>query len=254
MACATFRFYGELNAFLAPVRRQKAFEVSCARNATVKHMVEALGVPHTEVALALLNGEAAPLDRLLQDGDRLAVYPRFAQFGVGAPQPPAWRFVADAHLGGLARMLRMAGFDTLYDNHFDDDTIVAIAAGEERVVLTRDRELLKRRGVGYGRYVHALRPAQQLAEVVERLALAPHAAPFTICLHCNAPLHDVAKELVQDRLPASVRAHQQEFSTCDQCGRVYWKGSHWKRMCALLDESLAQPDFEGSDPPGQTLG
>ena len=238
MTTATFRFYGELNAFLAPARRQRTFAASCARNATVKHMVEALGVPHTEVALALLNGEVAPLDRLLRDGDRLAVYPRFALFDIGAPRPPAWRFVADAHLGGLARMLRMAGFDTLYDNGFDDGTIAAFAA-EDRVVLTRDRELLKRRGVGYGRYVHALRPAQQLAEVVERLALAPHAAPFTICLHCNAPLREVAKEVVEDRLPASVRAHHQQFSTCDQCGRVYWKGSHWKRMSALLEESLA---------------
>jgi uncharacterized protein with PIN domain/sulfur carrier protein ThiS len=249
MTTATFRFYGELNAFLAPARRQRAFAASCARNATVKHMVEALGVPHTEVALALLNGEAAPLDRLLRDGDRLAVYPRFGLFDVGAPAPPAWRFIADAHLGGLARMLRMAGFDTLYDNGSDDDTIAALAAAEGRVVLTRDRELLKRRGVGYGRYVHALRPAQQLAEVVERLALAPHAAPFTICLHCNAPLREVAKALVEDRLPESVRAHQQQFSTCDRCGRVYWKGSHWKRMCALLNDSLAR---EGSAPTGQT--
>jgi uncharacterized protein with PIN domain/sulfur carrier protein ThiS len=239
MVTATFRFYGELNAFLAPARRQGAFTAPCAQNATVKHMVEALGVPHTEVALALLNGEAAPLGRLLRDGDRLAVYPCFARFGIAAPAPPAWRFVADAHLGGLARLLRMAGFDTLYDNGMDDAAIAAVAAAQSRVVLTRDRELLKRRGVGYGCYVHALRPAGQLAEVAGRLDLAAHAAPFTLCLHCNAPLREVARELVLDRLPETVRAHHRQFSTCDLCHRVYWKGSHWKRMCALLDESLA---------------
>jgi uncharacterized protein with PIN domain len=231
---ATFRFYGELNDFLAPPRRQRAFASPCAQNATTKHMIEALGVPHTEVALILVEDMPAPFDRLLRDGDRVAVYPRFAWLEQAAPL----RFVADAHLGGLARMLRMAGFDTLYDNHFDDDEIEALAAHASRTVLTRDRELLKRRTIAHGRYVHALRPAQQLVEVVERLGLAAVAAPFTLCLHCNAPLRPVDKAAVLDQLPASVRSRHGEFSTCDLCRRVYWKGSHWKRMSELLAASF----------------
>jgi uncharacterized protein with PIN domain len=257
MVTATFRFYGELNDFVAPARRQRTFACPCAQAATTKHMVEALGVPHTEVDLLLVNGEPALFDRLLRDGDRLAVYPRFAALDVGTlarlREPlPAWRFVADAHLGGLARLLRMAGFDTLYDNNIDDQEIAALALADQRLVLTRDRELLKRRGIVHGRYVHALRPAAQLVELVDRLDLGPGAAPFTLCLHCNTPLHAVDKALVLDQLPESVRAHHQDFSTCDSCHRVYWKGSHWKRMSALLAASLGQP-APGGDSAGRPM-
>jgi uncharacterized protein with PIN domain len=230
MVTATFRFYGELNDFLSPARRQQALASPCAQAATTKHMIEALGVPHTEVALILVDGVPAPFERLLRDGDRVAVYPRFGWLDQAVPV----RFVADAHLGGLARMLRMAGFDTLYDNHFADDEIEALAARDNRAVLTRDRELLKRRTIAHGRYVHALRPALQLVEVVERLCLASVAAPFTLCLHCNAPLRAVDKAEVMEQLPQSVRIWHEEFSSCDLCRRVYWKGSHWKRMSDLL--------------------
>lgn len=254
MVTADFRFYGELNVFVAPARRQRSCACPCARAATAKHMIEALGVPHTEVALLLINGVPAPFERLLQDGDRVAVYPRFASFDIGALAPlraplPAWRFVADAHLGGLARLLRMAGFDTLYDNDIDDDRIEALAGGESRLVLTRDRELLKRRTIAHGRYVHALRPAAQLVEVVERLGLGAHAAPFTLCLHCNAPLRAVDKALVLERLPPTVREHQQQFTICARCQRVYWKGSHWRRMAALLEAALGPAPAGSGDRP-----
>jgi uncharacterized protein with PIN domain len=244
MVTATFRFYGELNDFLAPARRQREFRSPCAQAATTKHMIEALGVPHTETELVLVNGAPAMLGQLLRDGDRVTVYPRFAQFDGAAlprlralPSSPR-RFVADAHLGGLARMLRMAGFDTLYDNNIDDDEVEALSVRDDRTVLTRDRELLKRRDIVHGRYVHTLRPADQLVEVFDRLGLVGSAAPFTLCLHCNAPLRTVDKALVFDQLPEAVRAHQQEFSTCGICRRVYWKGSHWQRMNALLEASI----------------
>jgi uncharacterized protein with PIN domain len=241
MVAATFRFYEELNDFLAPQRRKQAFTVSCAQAATTKHMIEALGVPHTEVELILVNGESVDFSYLLQDGDRVAVYPRFEAMDV-APllrvreqplrQP---RFVADAHLGGLAHLLRMLGYDTLYDNHFDDDEIVAMAGRDGRIVLTRDRELLKRRAVTHGCYVHTLKSEAQLRELVERLDLASSARPFTRCLHCNMPLRPVDKACVLDRLPARVRAHYERFSLCDGCGRVYWEGSHWRNMRKVLD-------------------
>ncbi|MEO7495208.1 MAG: Mut7-C RNAse domain-containing protein [Massilia sp.] len=238
MVSATFRFYAELNDFLAPARRGRAFACVCARAATTKHMIEALGPPHTEVALVLVNGEASGLDRILREGDRVAVYPRFARLNPGplraalAPMAPrtASRFVADAHLGALARMLRMAGFDTVYRNDIGDDEIAALAADGERAALTRDRDLLKRREVVAGAYVRALKPAAQFAEMVERFDLRARFAPFTLCLHCNAPLRVVAKAEVSERLPPMVRAGQHEFSHCERCGRVFWKGSHWEHM------------------------
>jgi uncharacterized protein with PIN domain len=240
MVCATFRFYGELNDFLPRERRGRDIGTPCARMATTKHMIEALGVPHTEVELVLVNGEPAGLDLLLEEGDRVAVYPRFTRFDVTALAPaPALppgrvRFVADAHLGGLARLLRMAGFDTIYDNGLRDDQVEVLAVEDGRVVLTRDRELLKRRTIEYGCYVRALKAQAQLREVFERLGLAERARPFTRCLHDNAALRSVAKADVLDRLPPQVAATQEEFSTCDLCGRVYWKGSHWERMSGML--------------------
>lgn len=148
---ATFRFYEELNDFLAAERRGHEFACRCARAATAKHMSEALGVPHTEVELVLVNGESVGFERALADGDRVAVYPKFEALDVTPllrvreRALRESRFVADAHLGGLAHLLSMTGFDALYDNHFRDDEIERIAAVQGRIVLTRDRELLKRR-------------------------------------------------------------------------------------------------------------
>jgi hypothetical protein len=246
MVTATFRFHGELNDFLPPARRERAFAMPCARAATTKHMIEALGAPHTEVGRVLVNGENAGLERMLCEGDIVDVHP-----GGEMPDMPP-RFVADAHVGGLARLLRMAGFDTVYDNHFEDAAIAEIAANQNRVVLTRDRDLLIRREIRYGRYLRALAAEAQLAEVVLRYGLAPHAQAFSLCLHCNAPLHPVAKAEIEERLPPMVRSHYDEFSGCDICNRVFWKGSHWKRMNALLERVLTQamptPEDAGAQP------
>lgn len=233
MVTATFHFDAALDPFLPRERRGIAFTVPCARAATVKHMIEALGVPHTEVGDVVVNGEPAALELPLEDGDEVFV-PAVAP--VVLPRVEA-RFVADAHLGGLARLLRMAGFDTLYDNAIDDAEVEANAGEAGRIALTRDRELLKRRGVRRGAYVRALKPAQQLREVFARYGLATTMLPFSLCLACNVPLRAVPKAQVEDDLPASVRATHTEFLTCDRCRGVFWQGSHWRRMRALLDDT-----------------
>jgi uncharacterized protein len=244
MVTAIFRFYEELNDFLPPERRKQEFTSTCARAATTKHMIEALGVPHTEVELVLVNGESVGFDRILEEGDRVAVYPKFEALDITpllrVRERPlrVTRFVADAHLGGLAHLLRMAGFDTLYDNYFADPEIERIAAADGRIVLTRDRELLKRRTITHGCYVRALKSAQQFQEIFERLDLAGSARPFTLCLHCNAPLSAIAKAEVEDRVPPGVFERYSRYSTCVLCRRVYWEGSHWRRMTALLGEVM----------------
>ena len=128
----------------------------------------------------------------------------------------------------------MLGFDTLHENAFDDDEIRRLGADEGRIVLTRDRELLKCRDVARGCFVRALRPEAQLAEVSERYRLAPHARPFTLCLRCNLPLEAVEKAAVAERLPAEVATQHERFVRCPGCGRVYWPGSHYRRMQASL--------------------
>ncbi|MDE2366587.1 MAG: Mut7-C ubiquitin/RNAse domain-containing protein [Betaproteobacteria bacterium] len=244
MVTATFRFYEELNDFLPPDRRKREFASSCARAATTKHMIEALGVPHTEVELILVNGESVGFDRLLEEGDHVAVFPKFEMLDVTpvlrVREHPlrVTRFVADAHMGGLAHLLRMAGFDTLYDNNFHDEEIEAIVVRDGRIVLTRDRELLKRRSITHGCYVHALKPSEQFCEIFDRLDLARGARPFTLCLECNTPLHPIDKAEVLTRIPPSVRERFDTFSTCDNCLRVFWEGSHWQRMRDLLDACM----------------
>jgi uncharacterized protein with PIN domain len=245
IATATFRFYEELNEFLAPERRGREFACRCARAATAKHVIESLGVPHTEVELVLVNGESVGFERTLNEGDRVSVYPKFEALDVTPllrvrDRPlRVSRFVADAHLGGLARGLRMTGFDTLYDNHYRDDEIVRLALAQGRIVLTRDRELLKRRGVTHGCYVQTLRTEQQLREVFERLDLVRAARPFTRCLSCNEPLRSIEKTRIASRLPPRVRECYQRFSVCDGCDRVLWEGSHWRRMRERVDALLA---------------
>ena len=174
-----FRFYEELNDFLAPALRKRDIEYRCARAATVKNAIEALGVPHTEVELILVNGESVDFSYLMRDADRVSVYPKFESFDIrpllrvrDAPLREL-RFVADAHLGGLARLLRMLGFDTLYSNTITDEEIRDLAQADGRIVLTRDRELLKRREITHGCFVRALKPSQQLREIVQRLQLDP---------------------------------------------------------------------------------
>jgi len=243
-ALAQFRFYEELNDFLPRERRKRDFDYRCARAATIKNAIEALGVPHTEVELILVNGESVDFGHLVRDGDRISVYPKFEALDirellrVRAEPMRVMRFVADAHLGALARLLRMLGFDTLYSNELTDGQIRAISQIETRVVLTRDRELLKCRTITHGCFVHSLRPQDQLREVVDRLQLAASARPFTLCLHCNLPLIFIDKEAVADRLPLQVAAAYQRYSWCEGCDRIYWEGSHWRRMRQLLDRCL----------------
>ena len=241
MSVARFRFDEALSLFLRSDRRGETFEHACAQSATLKNAVEALGVPHTEVGAILVNGSPATLQRIVRDGDVIEVSAQLREEAgeeTGEEMGSVPVFLADAHLGRLARFLRMLGFDTLHRNAFTDNEMRRIAEAEGRIVLTRDRELLKCREISRGCFVRALDPEAQLREVAQRYALARQARPFTLCLCCNLALEAVAKGAVAARLPESVRAAQQTFSYCRGCDRVYWPGSHYQRMRAALSELL----------------
>lgn len=252
MTVARFRFYEELNDFLASERRYREFEIRCARAATVKNAIEAVGVPHTEVELILVNGGSVDFSYRMRDGDRVSVYPMFEAFDIAPllrvrPEPlRVIRFIADAHLGGLARFLRMLGFDTLYDNRYADDEIRARASDERRIVLTRDRALLVCRTITHGCYLHARRPEAQLQEIVARLQLGGRIRPFTRCLHCNLPLEEAECTQVLQRVPPAIVDRYQRFMVCAGCRRVYWQGSHWERMRDLLRVLLPNEFATGS--------
>ena len=238
---AELRFYEELNDFLPEERRKRAIAVEVDRARSVKDAIESLGVPHTEVDLLIVDGRSVDFTHLLRGGERVAVYPMFESLDISPLvrlRPRALRdprFVADTHLGKLARHLRMAGLDTLYGNDWDDDRIVAISNAERRTILTRDRAMLRRRDVERGYCVRAVQSEPQLAEVVARLQLEPLIRPFTRCRECNTPLEEVDREAVLDRLPEKVRTLYRRFQRCATCGRVYWEGTHYERMKAVLD-------------------
>jgi uncharacterized protein with PIN domain len=256
---AEFRFYAELEDFLPRARRGVTFPCEFQGGPSVKDVVESLGVPHTEVDLLLADGESVDFSWILRDGARVSVYPAFrsidvAPVSLARPVPLREpRFVADGHLGRLSRYLRMLGLDTAWQRDACDEEIARVAATQDRIVLTRDRGLLKRRIVAHGYYVRELEPRRQLSEVVRRFDLARSIAPFARCLRCNALLEAARKEDVGSGLPPRVRERHDEFRRCPSCGRVYWAGSHRRSMERLVGQVLedARPGGSHAHRPSQ---
>lgn len=225
---AVFRFYAELNDFLPPDWRGRDFERPVAASQSVKHVIEALGVPHTEIGLLLVGGKVAGFDTRLRPGDRVALLPALRRLIPPGGETP--RFAADAHLGRLARYLRFAGFDTLWDNGWEDALLAATAGDDGRIVLTHDRALLMHKAVSAGFFVRDRNPLAQLADVAHRYALDLAANRTARCLECNDVLMPVEKREVEARLLEGTRAAFDAFWQCAGCRRVFWRGSHWKRM------------------------
>jgi uncharacterized protein with PIN domain len=208
-------------------------------------VIESIGVPHGEVDLILLNGESVDFSALLPDGARVSVYPVFEAIDIGPiarvrPEPlRETRFVLDVHLGRLAAYLRLLGFDASWRNDYSDAVLVQLSGAERRILLTRDRELLKRSAVTHGYWIRETQPSKQLVEVVRRFDLFRSAAPFRRCLRCNYPLEEVDKASVDPRLPPKIRERHSEFRICPACERIYWKGSHYQRLERLIAQALA---------------
>lgn len=244
-ASTEFRFYEELNDFLAPDRRKTSFPLGIDRGRSVKDAIESAGVPHTEVDLVLVNGVSVGFDHVLRGGERVAVYPVFERLDIAPlvrlrPAPLREpRFVLDAHLGKLARHLRLAGFDSLWENDYADDEIVALSVAQKRIILTRDKGILMRRVVQRGHFVRETDSERQLAEVVRAFQLEGALRPFTRCRVCNAPLREVPKAAVAARVPGQVLATLERFTECPQCGRVFWEGSHFERLRRMLRAALS---------------
>jgi uncharacterized protein len=250
MPSVTVRLYRELNEFLPSDRRGHPFQVTVPAGSTTKALVENLGVPHTEIDLVLVNGESTDFSRQLADSDLVSVYPMFESWDISAlsrvrSQPlRQTRFIADVHLGKLARLLRMTGFDTAWANHLPDEMIVQAARREKRIILSRDRGLLKRRLVTHGCCIRSLAPREQLVEVVRRFDCAGQIRLFSRCMSCNAPLARVSRLSVLDALPPAVAETCAEFSRCPGCGKVFWRGSHWESMKKLAADVLGRQESD----------
>ena len=237
---ATFRFYEELNDFLPPAKRKVEFPYAFAGSPSVKDAIEAIGVPHPEVDLILANGAPAGFDYHLRDGDRVSVYPVFESLDISGvtrlrPEPlREIRFILDGHLGRLAKYLRMLGFDTAYNHAITDHEIVRIGTEEHRIILTRDRGLLKHGSVTHGYLVRSSHPLEQAAEVIRRFDLAGRTCPFRRCMVCNGIIEEVSKESVRETLKPRTAVFYERFFRCRSCGQVYWRGSHFERMERII--------------------
>jgi uncharacterized protein with PIN domain len=236
----TLRFYEELNDFLPPQQRKVSFQHSFKQAGSIKDLIESLGVPHTEVDLILANGRSVDFNYQVQNGDHISVYPVFEALDISPimhlrPQPlRVPRFVLDTHLGRLAAYLRMLGFDSLYRNDYDDPELAAISVNDDRILLTCDKGLLMRRRITRGYFVRARQPREQLLEVVQRFDLYNAQHPFTRCMHCNGLLVSVPRDAVISHLLPRTREHYDTFWQCGDCGKIYWQGSHYRRMQQLL--------------------
>ncbi len=241
---AWVRLYGELNDFLPPELRGREVVHPVVGSPPVKDLIESLGVPHVEVDLILVGDRSVDFAARVGPGDRIAVYPPFRSLDVSPlrriERRPAGRtFVLDGHLGRLARLLRLLGLDALHANGYRDDELAQLARREGRILLTRDRELLKRSVVEHGYWVRSSEPLAQAREVLLRFGLRGSVAPFTRCLLCNGLLHGVTKEEVQEEVPPRVAAWREVYLRCRGCGKVYWEGTHYPRLQDLVNRILA---------------
>jgi len=244
MSEVNIRFYAELNDFLPLSNHQVSFDHEFHGRESVKHLIESLGVPHTEVDLILVNGRSVDFSYVVEAGDRISVYPVFESIDISPigrlrPQPlRESKFVLDIHLGQLAGYLRLIGFDALYRNDYQDAILAQISLEERRILLTKDRGLLKRNSVTHGYCIRGIDPELQLKEVVRRFDLRGSMAPFSRCLGCNGLISPVDKETIEHRLEENTRRYFDDFSSCDACGQLYWKGSHYEGMERFLERTL----------------
>jgi len=235
-----FRFYGALNDFLPILIRQRSFTLSYKTSITVAEVFESIGIPHSEVALVLVNSEPKSIEYKLQENDYMSVYPAFETFDISSISNNIQieidnpRFILDAHLGKLSKYLRMLGFDTLYQNDFEDQYIIDKAGIDHRIILTRDKLLLRSKKVRDGYYVRAIEKHEQLREIVRKFNLSDKFKSFTRCMTCNAELEPKTKDEIAKQVENNILFVFNEFFYCPHCKKVFWKGSHFERMEKLI--------------------
>ena len=231
---ATFTFFNELNDFLPHYRKNPPFILEFAPHQSLKHLIESLGVPHTEFGQVLVNEQAVDASNRLRDDDLVTVYP------ADLPLEGEPCFILDNHLGQLATYLRMLGFDCLYRNDYQDDELSRVSSQEGRILLTRDRRLLMCKVITHGYCVHQTDPRQQVVEVLRRFKLNGRVSPFRRCLRCNTQLEAVSKQDIIDRLEPLTKLYFEEFRICSSCKQIYWKGSHYSHMLEMIAEIEGQ--------------
>ncbi len=236
---ALFEFHNELKDFLPDSVKDVPVHYEFDGKPSIKDSIEAIGIPHTEVDLITVNGESVGFDYHMKGGDEVAVYPVSHSADISPRvrlrDKPVPVFIVDVNLGKLAKLLRMAGFDAVFRNYYNDHDVAGLAHTENRIVLTRDRRLLRHRIITHGYWVRSSDPGQQLLEVLGRFNLWSRINPFNRCLDCNGAIVPVPKDDILEQLEPKTILYYDEFYKCSDCGKIYWKGSHYDHMNTVLD-------------------
>ena len=238
----TFRFYAELNDFLPDNRKQVSFIQSFKTPITVFDTLISLKIPVSEVDMVLVNGESVKLSHSLNENDYILVYPVFESLDISSNsvirEKPIRisKFILDCHLGKLARYLRMLGFDTCYENYLEDKKIINIAKEEGRIILTRDKLLLRSKEVYRGYYVRSIDKDEQINEIVKKFDLYSQFKPFSRCMVCNCPIEIVDNEIAKDLVSDDILQVFDQIYYCKNCDKPYWKGTHYERMKKFIED------------------
>ena len=211
-------------------------------------MIEAIGVPHTEIDLILVNGESVDFSYILQDGDNVSVYPVFESLNIKNAtrlrKIPLRRtkFIADVYLGDIAKYMRALGLDVYFDPSLSSRKIVKISRKEDRIILTKSRNLLKFKEVTHGIFIRPGRCEEQIRRIIDYLDIRDQLRPFSRCLRCNSLLRSIPKDSIAYRIPPKTKEFCDEYVLCESCDKIYWKGTHYVRIQKVIDRMLGQPN------------
>jgi hypothetical protein len=236
MPKGTFRFYEELNDFLPKHRKKTDFNAPFTGKRSIKDMIESFGVPHTEIDLILVNGQSVDFNYILRDGDRVSVYPVFESFNITdvtrLRKIPLRRntFIADINLGNIVKYMRVLGFSCFYNPLLTPREIIEISNAENRIILTRSKNLLKFKEVTHGIFLRPGSTPEQIRQIIDCLDIKDSIKPFSRCLICNTRLKSVSKEKILNKIPPKTKAFCDEYVQCPSCDKIYWKGTHFKNM------------------------
>lgn len=241
-------FHGDLPFFLRA--KSPRVERHLTERTSVKDIVEACGVPHTEVDLILVDDEPVDFAFVIGRNCEMDIYPVDREAATLFPEKrlqmhKIYKFAADGHLGKLVRDLRLLGIDVVYDRDAEDRQLVQISASQDRALLTRDRRLLMHAAVCHGYYLRSQNPLEQTLEVLRRFQLGSALASFSRCLRCNAVLRPVGKDEVLDRLEPLTRIYYKQFRNCSGCGQIYWSGSHFQKLEKRIEAIRSRLGKEG---------
>ncbi|HEX3421630.1 MAG TPA: Mut7-C RNAse domain-containing protein [Candidatus Udaeobacter sp.] len=237
-------FHGDLRVFLGSKAEATVIERQLIEKSSIKDVIESCGVPHPEIDLILVNEQAVGFDQALTNDAEVEVFPvhdrgtlytdkRLQTIGL-------LRFVADVHLGGLTRNLRLLGFDVAYSQTANDRQLLDVMCRENRALLTRDRRLLMHAIVQHGYWPRSQNPNEQTIEIIRRFNLSELISPFTRCVRCNALLEEAAKAEIMDKLEPLTKIHYEQFRRCPGCKQIYWLGSHFPKLLKRIEEICAR--------------